>query len=473
MTLKKTVLMSIFIGIMSGMMLIQAGDDKGNAMLNDAIQKMKGGKMTEAEPLFKKVLEKEHFNLLAAMNLGVCYMKMKKPELAEQAFTYATQLAVNEIQPYIFLGQLYLQKGDKNQAALALRKAFDLDPNSPACGNLAPHLGWKRVGSQWLSPAEKAMLDKAPDTVFGFKPGEKRIYHHHYQTGGTKKWKSQESIQYAGKRIAQGMVAHRFLCGVDYEAKKRMADMTVLSTDPGAELYQSYIGRCVLDVTSEGFPLHYEGELTQQLEHYQFGGSFCYDFKPDGIVYADHTNNVTTLAADYRFIRNFKFSELDKVLMADWYLRGVKKEALPPVFKQRKGLFLDDLPLLRNIPLYFFLKSGADKQKYTQSKIMFPNYGENTYRIDRDILTSIEKFGKYNVAVSYLVGFEPPICQFRDFDFSRSKDTLKIHGKKIDCFRVKTDFYSPIDFWITAEGKILKIRYPTPDEELWIAEENL
>jgi hypothetical protein len=238
----------------------------------------------------------------------------------------------------------------------------------------------------------------------------------------------------------------------------------------GGQLKLGLQERGILDVSPEGFPLHYEGSAETKVWDYVYSGDFSYDFTPEGFHYSDFTNNVIILQGDYRYFVTHMLSDFDRVEIGSRYLGGMTKEQFLSTYKERDNFFVDHLPLLRNIPLYLFMQSGADSAKYAQSKIIFPNTGDDTYKIARnlsDIASSSD------LPINDLVYFYPPVCTVRDFDFSRSKDKIKVHGKEMECYRVKTDFYESIDFWVLENGKIIQVWFPTRDEHMWIDKDYL
>ena len=469
MKLKRLCFLFIFTALVA---VFLAGEEKNtkDTMFQEGIQKMKAGELKDAEALFKKVIEAQPYHILAHMNLGIAYIKMNKPAEAEPELVRAAHLSVREAQPHIMLGQFYLQQGDKARASEQLRRAFDLDPDASVCAQLAPHLGWKRAGKQWLSPAEKALLEKAPDKIFGFSPGELRSYSHHYKRGKFKDWEGKTTIVFTEKRIVQGTVAYRFLSSWNYMGDKSLTSMDPGSRESGGKLYVSLQENAILDVTPEGFPLHYAGSMSAKVLHYIFSGDFSYDFTPEGIRYSDTTNNVNALAAEYRYSVMRALSDFDKVEIGGRYLGGMTKDQFLSIYKERKNFFVDHIPLLRNIPLYLFLQSGENNAKYGQSKIIFPNTGDDTFKIARN-LSDIASGS--NFPIRDLVKFYPQVFTVRDFDFSKSKDKIKVHDKELECYKVKTDFYESIDFWVLENGKIIQVFFPVRDEIMWLDEDYL
>ena len=106
------------------------------ALSNLAIALMDQNKYAEAITALEKAVELDPRFVEAHYNLGSAYGALQKPEKAVAEYRAAIRLAPSLFQPYVNLGSLLSELGHLTEAAEALEKATDLQPNPVAFNSL-------------------------------------------------------------------------------------------------------------------------------------------------------------------------------------------------------------------------------------------------------------------------------------------------------------------------------------------------
>jgi Tfp pilus assembly protein PilF len=130
--------------------------DKNNPDYNHnlGIALAQQGKFNEAIVAYKKALSFPTYTTpeVAYYNMGEAYIRLRKPQEAEESFRAAIQLEPVMIAAYYGLGLALSQAGRHDDAKVAFRRARDIDPASP------------------FSELAKAALKQLGDEAEGKKP---------------------------------------------------------------------------------------------------------------------------------------------------------------------------------------------------------------------------------------------------------------------------------------------------------------
>ncbi len=122
----------------------QLNPRNAGALSNLAAALMDQNKYAEAIEALEKAVELDPNFVEAHFNLGNAYGAMQKPEKAVAECRAAIRLAPSLFLPYVSLGSLLSELGHQTEAAEALQKATDLEPNPDAFNALG--LCYHRAG---------------------------------------------------------------------------------------------------------------------------------------------------------------------------------------------------------------------------------------------------------------------------------------------------------------------------------------
>ena len=109
------------------------------------------GKFTEAIASYKKALSFPTYTTpeVAYYNMGEAYIRLGKPQEAQESFRAAIQLEPTMVAAHYGLGLALSQGGRRDDAKASFRQARDLDPASPVC----------RAGQECAQAARRRRLE--------------------------------------------------------------------------------------------------------------------------------------------------------------------------------------------------------------------------------------------------------------------------------------------------------------------------
>jgi len=117
---------------------------------------------SQALEFFKKALELDPGNPEAHLNLGMTYMDMHSPQLAEPELQAAVSLKPLYSNARNALGMLYVGEGRTAEAEEQFRRSVEIDPNLTAYGNLGL-IHWRRGEAKLAEQEWRQALKLAPN----------------------------------------------------------------------------------------------------------------------------------------------------------------------------------------------------------------------------------------------------------------------------------------------------------------------
>lgn len=88
-----------------------------------------------AQRYFKDAVEKAPKDVTAWVGLGASYDRLRRFDLADQAYAQAIRLGGETVQILNNQGYSYMLRGDLNRARRKFTKAYELDPGNPTIAN--------------------------------------------------------------------------------------------------------------------------------------------------------------------------------------------------------------------------------------------------------------------------------------------------------------------------------------------------
>src|SRR6266567_523642 len=88
-----------------------------------------------AQKYFRDAVEKAPKDLTARVGLGASYERLRRFDLADQAYAQAIRLGGETVQMLNNQGYSYMLRGNLNAARRKFEKAYSLDPGNPAIAN--------------------------------------------------------------------------------------------------------------------------------------------------------------------------------------------------------------------------------------------------------------------------------------------------------------------------------------------------
>jgi Flp pilus assembly protein TadD len=117
---------------------------------------------SQALEFFKKALELDPGSPEAHLNLGVTYMDMHSPQLAEPELRTAVSLKPLYSEARNALGMLYQDEGRTAEAEEQFRRSVEIEPSMTACGNLGL-IHWRRGEAKLAEQDWREALKLAPN----------------------------------------------------------------------------------------------------------------------------------------------------------------------------------------------------------------------------------------------------------------------------------------------------------------------
>ena len=115
-----------------------SGDIKYNASdepLKLGLEYFKKGAYGTAQRYFRDAVEKAPKDAEAWIGLAACYDRLRRFDLADQAYAQAIKLTGETVQILNDRGYSYLLRGDLAKARVYFLKAYQLDPGNPTVAN--------------------------------------------------------------------------------------------------------------------------------------------------------------------------------------------------------------------------------------------------------------------------------------------------------------------------------------------------
>src|SRR5437868_12006598 len=99
------------------------------------LEQFNRGNFGLSQKYFKDAVEKAPKDLTAWVGLGASYDRLRRFDLADQAYAQAIRLGGETVQILNNQGYSYMLRGDLNRARRKFAKAYELDPGNPVIAN--------------------------------------------------------------------------------------------------------------------------------------------------------------------------------------------------------------------------------------------------------------------------------------------------------------------------------------------------
>ena len=107
-----------------------------------------------AQRYFKDAVEKAPKDVTAWVGLAASYDRLRRFDLADQAYAQAIRLGGETVQVLNDLGYSYMLRGDLTRARKKFVKAYELDPTNPTIAN-----------NLQLLDSSRKFIDRAPNQL--------------------------------------------------------------------------------------------------------------------------------------------------------------------------------------------------------------------------------------------------------------------------------------------------------------------
>jgi Tfp pilus assembly protein PilF len=122
--------------------------------LRMGLEQFNRGNYGIAQKYFKDAVEKAPKDVIAWVGLGASYDRLRRFDLADQAYVQAIRLGGETVQILNNQGYSYMLRGDLNRARRKFTKAYELDPGNPTIAN----------NLQLLNGSRK-FIERSPDAL--------------------------------------------------------------------------------------------------------------------------------------------------------------------------------------------------------------------------------------------------------------------------------------------------------------------
>jgi Flp pilus assembly protein TadD len=99
------------------------------------LEQFNRGNFGLSQRYFKDAVEKAPKDVTAWVGLAASYDRLRRFDLADQAYAQAIRLGGETVQILNDLGYSYMLRGDLNRARKKFAKAYELDPTNPTIAN--------------------------------------------------------------------------------------------------------------------------------------------------------------------------------------------------------------------------------------------------------------------------------------------------------------------------------------------------